>query len=110
MQATSAGEAVLLGEDGLIPASLLPNTGWGTWEQISYDSTLVSGDIYMAISPSGMSIFIAYAKSSEQYVYFPGDASAYICIKDYVVNKLTLVTSNSITLSSETIRLYHLVE
>lgn len=109
VQATSAGDAVLLGDDGLIPASLLPNTGGEQWEEIPYDSTLVEGDVYKSISPAGINTFIAFEKSNEQYVYYPGNISSYIYIKNHVINKMSLYTTIT-AISSTNLRLYHLVE
>lgn len=124
-QATQAGEAVVLGDDGLIPASLLPNTGGETWERIAYDSTLVVGDVYKIRCIFGEVTFvynITETSSSYRIIYFPTSAGGSVYTYRSVNisesdNKIyNFESSNdgnntySFVASDATCRLYHLIE
>ena len=109
-QATQAGEAVVLGEDGLIPASLLPSTGGEQWEEIPYNSTMISGGIYKVRCPLGSAEFVNFPINGYQSVHFPypGTTGAYIDITDNIISKCNRGSTN-IKLSSSTIKLYRLI-
>ena len=125
-QATQAGEAVVLGDDGMIPASLLPNTGGETWERIAYDSTLVIGDVYRIRCPFGEITFVYNYTSGSSYIntfYFPmytnGSNSSSIYRSVLMTKSNTIDTFEQCSSSSSyysfkasdaTCRLYHLVE
>lgn len=123
-QATQAGEAVVLGDDGLIPASLLPNTGGETWERIAYDSTLVVGDVYKIRCIFGEVTFVYNNTSNDIYnriLYFPDYTSGSASIHRRVIisksdNKIynfeskETNTTYSFVASDATCRLYHLIE
>lgn len=123
-QAVSAGDAVLLDESGLIPASLLPNTGGETWERIAYNSTLVIGDVYRIRCLFGEVTFIYNFEpnTSEALMYFPcvvySDSSTpqYRRV-DISMNKIYKFATRTgsdktvfIDASDANCRLYHLIE
>lgn len=122
----SAGDAVLLDENGLIPASLLPNTGGETWERIAYNSTLVIGDVYRIRCPFGEITFVYNSTSnrwSTSTLYFPMSTKG--SSTDSMYRSVSITSSNKIdkfevqvsssdhysfNASDTNCRLYHLVE
>lgn len=118
VQASMSGDAVLLGDDGLIPASLLPSTSGGdVWEQIDVTSTLVKGEVYRVIGPRGTVIFVY---NGDEEIHLPPAVTSTSRANTSLYNYLEITSSarlsrwqkysDAVVVDSTNTRLYKLVE